>query len=190
MTEVDIPTTFKQIVKFGLDKDGFYGLICSSDNGETIKLIVGPDGLIFYPEDGEKIWNVIKNQVKDAIASETTWAKLSGKPNVALKSDLDDVKTTIDTNDDSTIKKPSDYSEGFSYEQKSVSATGLDQSNFTGSALSTATLGLLTSKTIISKSVKYVRQRFEVLDSDYPYTFERNGTGDTWYPWHGVTVWD
>ena len=93
MAETDIPTTYKQIVRFGLDKDGFFGLICSSDNGKTIKLIVGPDGLVLHPEDGDKIWNLIESKVQlaiDASGSKLSWSKISDKPDLALRSDLPD----------------------------------------------------------------------------------------------------
>ena len=93
MAETDIPTTYKQIVKFGLDKDGFFGLICSSDNGKTVKLIVGPDGLILHPEDGDKIWNLIESKVQSAIdasGSQLTWSKISDKPDLVLEKDLPD----------------------------------------------------------------------------------------------------
>ena len=93
MAETDIPTTYKQIVKFGLDKDGFFGLICSSDNGKTVKLIVGPDGLVLHPEDGDKIWNLIESKVQsviDASGSQLTWSKISDKPDLVLEKDLPD----------------------------------------------------------------------------------------------------
>lgn len=93
MAETDIPTTYKQIVRFGLDKDGFFGLICSSDNGKTIKLIVGPDGLVLHPEDGDKIWNLIESKVQSAIdasGNELTWSKISDKPDLVLEKDLPD----------------------------------------------------------------------------------------------------
>ena len=93
MAETDIPTTYKQIVKFGLDKDGFFGLICSSDNGKTVKLIVGPDGLILHPEDGDKILNLIESKVQSAIdasGSQLTWSKISDKPALVLEKDLPD----------------------------------------------------------------------------------------------------
>lgn len=95
----------------------------------------------------------------------------------------------IDTSDEFTVKKPSDYSEGFSYELK---ATGILEVNQTtlGKSLTYSTIGLLTSVAIDSYGSRRVRQRFEVIDSDYPYTFVRTGTGNVWYPWHGITEWD
>lgn len=392
MAETDIPTTYKQIVRFGLDKDGFFGLICSSDNGKTIKLIVGPDGLVLHPEDGDKIWNLIESKVQLAIdtsGSKLSWSKISDKPDLALRSDLPDfnqfalkkdlpapvdlsgyalkselpslsgyakltdipsvaglvkeaeldsyakksdlpdvsglaksatvdavkttaesalsnaekaqstadanskaladkadkseipdisglakksdipapvdlsgyaktdvvdavktvadkaqaiadtnsklletkadrkdlptvptdlvhsaeldqvrtdvsqakqdsakalaaaksANTTLDASNEFVDKKPSEYQIGFSHEEKAAGVLGVTQTAL-GKNLTYSTAGLLTSVAIDSYGSRCVRQRFEVIDSDYPYTFERTGTGNVWYQWHGVTVWD
>ena len=284
MAETDIPTTYKQIVRFGLDKDGFFGLVCSSDNGKTIKLIVGPDGLVLHPEDGDKIWNLIESKVQSAIdasGSKLTWSKISDKPDLVLEKDLPDfnqfakkdelpdtsglakaatvdaVKTTaesairtaekaqstadanskalsekvdrkdlptdlvhsheldkvrvdvtqakqdaaqalavaksatatLDASKEFLAKKPSEYQEGFSHELKAAGVLEVNQTTL-GKNLTYSTIGLLTSVAIDSYGSRCVRQRFEVIDSDYPYTFERTGTGNVWYQWHGVTVWD
>ena len=92
-------------------------------------------------------------------------------------------KATIDTSDEFTVKKPSEYSEGFSHELKQVAAmipdrSGLDKSAQAGSiaVLSTMSYG------------NYARQTLKVLDSQRPMTFIRNGSGDTWYPWETVTT--
>lgn len=265
MAETDIPTTYKQIVKFGLDKDGFFGLICSSDNGKTVKLIVGPDGLVLHPEDGDKIWNLIESKVQSAIdasGSKLTWSKISDKPDLVLEKDLPDFNqfakrdelpdtsglakaatvdavkttaesalstaekaqstadanskalekvnvdvaqakqdstqalavaksatTTLDASKEFVAKKPSEYQEGFSRELKAAGVLEVNQTTL-GKSLTYSTIGLLTSVAIDSYGSRCVRQRFEVIDSDYPYTFERTGTGNIWYSWHGITVWD
>lgn len=92
-------------------------------------------------------------------------------------------KAAIDTSDEFTVKKPSEYSEGFSHELKQVAAmipdrSGLDKSAQAGSiaVLSTMSYG------------NYARQTLKVLDSQRPMTFIRNGSGDTWYPWETVTT--
>lgn len=391
MAETDIPTTYKQIVKFGLDKDGFFGLICSSDNGKTVKLIVGPDGLILHPEDGDKIWNLIESKVQSAIdasGSQLTWSKISDKPALVLEKDLPDfnqfakknelpdtsglakaatvdavkttaesalstaekaqstadanskalsgkankseipdisglakksdipvlpdlnsyalkselpslsgyarlsdipsvaglvkeaeladyakksdipapvdlsgyaktdvvdavktvadkaqaiadtnsklletkadrkdlptvptdlvhsaeleqvrtdvnqakqdsakalavaksASTTLDASKEFVAKKPSEYHEGFSSELKAAGILEVNQTTL-GKSLTYSTIGLLTSVAIDSYGSRCVRQRFEVIDSDYPYTFVRTGTGNVWYPWHGITEW-
>ena len=411
MAETDIPTTYKQIVKFGLDKDGFFGLICSSDNGKTVKLIVGPDGLILHPEDGDKIWNLIESKVQSAIdasGSQLTWSKISDKPDLVLEKDLPDfnqfakknelpdtsglakaatvdavkttaenalnsaekaqstaeanskalsvkadkseipdisglakksdipvlpdlnsyalkselpslsgyarlsdipsvaglvkeaeladyakksdipapvdlsgyaktdaveaakataesalsnaekaqstadanskdladkadkseipdisglakkselpvvptdlvhtaelekvksdvtqakqdstqalavaksASTTLDASKEFVAKNPSEYQEGFYRELKVAGILEVNQTTL-GKSLTYSTIGLLTSVAIDSYGSRCVRQRFEVIDSDYPYTFVRTGTGNVWYPWHGITEWD
>lgn len=216
---------YKQLVSFGLDKHGFYGLIYSADNGANYKLLVGTQGRVFYPEDAQNFWPYLQGFVSNQIASAVslTWDNIKGKPDVALKSDLpvvptdlvhtselekvksdvtqakqdaaqavanaESAKVTIDTSNIHQIKKPSEYSEGFSYELK---ATGILEVNQTtlGKSLTYSTIGLLTSVAIDSYGSRRVRQRFEVIDSDYPYTFVRTGTGNVWYPWHGITEWD
>lgn len=286
MAETDIPTTYKQIVKFGLDKDGFFGLICSSDNGKTVKLIVGPDGLVLHPEDGDKIWNLIESKVQSAIdagGSQLTWSKISDKPDLVLEKDLPDfnqfakknelpdtsglakaatvdaVKTTaesalstaekaqstadanskaladkvdrselpvvptdlvhtaemeqaraditkaaqtaseavtlaksasvtIDTSNIHQIKKPSEYSEGFSYEVKALSDLGIDLTEY-DTSVQNGWIGLVKSVQVSMFSTVYVTQTVRVLGSYRPTTFIRNGSGDSWYPFELVTTW-
>lgn len=291
---------YKQLVSFGLDKHGFYGLIYSPDNGANYKLLVGTQGRIFYPEDAQNFWPYLKPFVSSQLSqpANLTWDNIKGKPDVALKSDIpsltgyakltdipsltgylkqadldgyakksdipaapdlsgyaksddlnsvkatadsalsnankaqstadantkalagkadksalpdvtgfathdevtkavadkathDEVKTaianakvTIDQSNPSTNKKPSEYSEGFSYELKNVSDVGLDRSSF-DSSVQQGTQGLLTTTVLQG----YVRQRLEIVDSDRPLTFARNGTGDTWHDWELVTTW-
>ena len=95
----------------------------------------------------------------------------------------------IDTSDEFTVKKPSEYSEGFSYELKTAGVLEVNQTSL-GKSLTYSTIGLLTSVAIDSYDSRCVRQRFEVIDSDYPYTFVRTGTENVWYPWHGITEWN
>lgn len=125
------------------------------------------------------------------------WQKYNTALDSAIASQMDDCtkktenalavakssKTTIDVSDEMTVKKPSEYSEGFSHELKQVAAmipdrSGLDKSAQAGSiaVLSTMSYG------------NYARQTLKVLDSQRPMTFIRNGSGDTWYPWETVTT--
>ncbi len=97
--------------------------------------------------------------------------------------------TTLDDSKEFVAKKPSEYSEGFSRELKAAGILEVNQTTL-GKSLTYSTIGLLTSVAIDSYGSRCVRQRFEVIDSDYPYTFVRTGTGNVWYPWHGVTIWD
>lgn len=212
--------TYKQLVDFGLDKHGFYGLIYSSDNGANYKLLVGTQGRIFYPEDARNFWPYLKGFVFEQLASAISldWNNIKNKPDVALKSDLpvvptdlvhtaelekvksevtqakqdaaqavantESAKVTIDTSNIHQIKKPSEYSEGFSHELKEVFELIPDRSNLD----STAQDGF---QAIVTTEVckGYARQTLKVIDSQRPLTFIRNGYGSTWYPFELVTTW-
>ena len=90
----------------------------------------------------------------------------------------------IDTSDEFTVKKPSEYSEGFSHELKEVFELIPDRSNLD----STAQDGY---QAIVTTEVceGYARQTLKVIDSQRPLTFIRNGRGDSWYPFELVTTW-
>lgn len=90
----------------------------------------------------------------------------------------------IDTSDEFTVKKPSEYSEGFSHELKEVFELIPDRSNLD----STAQDG---SQAIVTTEVckGYARQTVKVIDSERPLTFIRNGTGSTWYPFEQINTW-
>lgn len=211
---------YKQLVSFGLDKHGFYGLIYSADNGANYKLLVGTQGRVFYPEDAQNFWPYLQGFVSNQIASAVslTWDNIKGKPDVALKSDLpvvptdlvhtaelekvksdvtqakqdaaqavanaESAKVTIDTSNIHQIKKPSDYSEGFSYELKEVSELIPDRSNLDSTAQD-GSQGIVTTEACKG----YARQTLKVIDSRRPLTFIRNGSGDSWYPFELVTTW-
>ena len=93
-------------------------------------------------------------------------------------------KAAIDTSDEFTVKKPSEYSEGFSHELKEVFELIPDRSNLD----STAQDGF---QAIVTTEVckGYARQTLKVIDSQRPLTFIRNGYGSTWYPFELVTTW-
>ena len=92
-------------------------------------------------------------------------------------------KTTIDTSNIHQIKKPSEYSEGFSYEVKEVPDLIPDRSKLIESAQE-------GHQAIVTTEVcnGYARQTLKVLDSKRPMTFIRNGFGSTWYAWETVTT--
>lgn len=92
-------------------------------------------------------------------------------------------KATIDTSNIHQIKKPSEYSEGFSHELKQVAVMIPDRSDLIESAQA-GTIGILST---VSYS-GYAHQTLKVLDSQRPMTFIRNGSVDTWYPWETVTT--
>ena len=92
-------------------------------------------------------------------------------------------RATINTNDELTVKKPSEYSEGFSHELKRVAVMIPDRSGLIESAQA-GTIGILSTMSYGN----YARQTLKVLDSQRPMTFIRNGSGDIWYPWETVTT--
>lgn len=92
-------------------------------------------------------------------------------------------KTTINTDDEFKVRKPSEYSGGFSYELKRVAAMIPDRSDLDQSAQA-GTIAILSTMSYGN----YARQTLKVLDSQRPMTFIRNGSGDTWYPWETVTT--
>lgn len=94
------------------------------------------------------------------------------------------VKATIDTSDEFTVKKPSEYSEGFSHELKEVFELIPDRSNLD----STAQDGF---QAIVTTEVckGYARQTVKVIDSQRPLTFIRNGYGSIWYPFEQINTW-
>ena len=92
-------------------------------------------------------------------------------------------KAAIDTSDEFTVKKPSEYSEGFSHELKRVAVVIPDRSDLIESAQA-GTIGILSTVSYGG----YAHQALKVLDSQRPMTFIRNGSVDTWYPWETVTT--
>ena len=92
-------------------------------------------------------------------------------------------KATIDTSDEFTVKKPSEYSEGFSHELKEVFELIPDRSNLDVTAQE-GYQAIVTTE--VCKG--YARQTLKVIDSQRPLTFIRNGYGSTWYPWETVTT--
>lgn len=94
-----------------------------------------------------------------------------------------DAKTTINANDELTVKKPSEYSEGFYHELKRIAVMIPDRSDLIESAQA-GTIGILSTVSYGG----YAHQTLKVLDSQRPMTFIRNGSGDTWYPWETVTT--
>lgn len=125
-------------------------------------------------------WQEYNTALESAIASQMDGCTKKTENALAIAKSA---KTTIDVSDEMTVKKPSEYSEGFFHELKQVAAmipdrSGLDKSAQAGSiaVLSTMSYG------------NYARQTLKVLDSQRPMTFIRNGSGDTWYPWETVTT--
>ena len=90
----------------------------------------------------------------------------------------------IDTSDEFAVKKPSEYSEGFSHELKEVFELIPDRSNLDVTAQE-GYQAIVTTE--VCKG--YARQTVKVIDSERPLTFIRNGTGSTWYPFEQINTW-
>lgn len=88
---------------------------------------------------------------------------------------------TVDTSSQYTNKTPSDYSDGFYREIKSMTVLGINRANLSEDAQS----GDMALVETFSYS-GYVRQTVKVLDGQRPMTFKRNGSGSSWYPWEVV----
>lgn len=93
-------------------------------------------------------------------------------------------KAAIDTSDEFTVKKPSEYSEGFSYELKEVFELIPDRSNLDVTAQE-GYQAIVTTEACQG----YARQTVKVIDSERPLTFIRNGIGSTWYPFEQINTW-
>ena len=97
-------------------------------------------------------------------------------------------RVTIDTTDLHQIKKPSEYSEGFSYEVKALSDLGIDLTKY-DTSVQNGWIGLVKSVQVSVFNSVYVTQTVRVLGSYRPTTFIRNGSGDSWFPFELVTTW-
>ena len=116
----------------------------------------------------------------EKVKSDVTQAKQDAAQAVA---NTESAKVTIDTSNIHQIKKPSEYSEGFSHELKRVAVMIPDRSDLIESAQA-GTIGILSTVSYGG----YAHQTLKVLDSQRPMTFIRNGSVDTWYPWETVTT--
>lgn len=89
-----------------------------------------------------------------------------------------DAKPKIDSSSQMTIKKPSEYPEGFSYEIKTFDSLSIDESEIATELVQGKVVWLTTKK-----YSDYVRQTAEVIDGPVPATFFRNGTKESWSNW-------
>lgn len=121
------------------------------------------------------------NQAK----ADITKAKQMANDAVAL---ANNARTIIDTSNIHQIKKPSEYSEGFSYEVKALSDLGIDLTKY-DTSVQNGWIGLVKSVQVSVFNSVYVTQTVRVLGSYRPATFIRNGSGDSWYPWELITTW-
>lgn len=91
----------------------------------------------------------------------------------------------IDKSNVSSNKKPSDYSDGIFYEQKTTKTLGIDRADYAKEAQD-GTQGILTTKSVNHTA----RQEFELTDGSMPLTLVRTGADDKWNDWHVVTNWN
>lgn len=138
-----------------------------ADKADRSELPVVPTDLVHTAEMEQVRADITKAA---QTASEAVSAAKSAKP-------------AIDTSDEFTVKKPSEYPEGFSYELKRVAVVIPDRSDLIESAQA-GTIGILSTVSYGG----YAHQTLRVLDSQRPMTFIRNGSVDTWYPWETVTT--
>ena len=92
-----------------------------------------------------------------------------------------DATITIDSSSQTTIKKPSEYSEGFYREIKSMEVMGINRSQLASDAQDGNTALVLTYS-----YGGFARQTVMVMDSQRPMTYKRNGKADQWYPWEVI----
>ena len=231
----DMPYIRGIVSQPGFDTEsGIWGYGYSPDNGEHFYVNDTVFGRKYRQEDADRLWPYLKDFVSEQLASAISldWNNIKNKPDVALKTDLENLATkdevkniekepgppgqtwqpyvgddgnwhlkkvenatepdidtgakathNIDTSDEFTVKKPSEYSEGFSYELKRVAVMIPDRSDLIESAQA-GTIGILSTVSYGG----YAHQTLKVLDSQRPMTFIRNGSGNTWYPWETVTT--
>ena len=148
-------------------------------NSKALANKVNRDELPVVPTD--LVHTAELNQAK----ADITKAKQMANDAVAL---ANNAKTTIDTSNIHQIKKPSEYSEGFSYEVKAISDLGIDLTKY-DTSVQNGWIGLVKSVQVSVFNSVYVTQTVRVLGSYRPTTFIRNGSGDSWYPFELVTTW-
>lgn len=78
---------YRQIIgEVGYDTDsGIYGLGRSYDNGKTFHVMDTVYGRIYRQQDGDSIWPFLQPKIQ---MPKLDWSAITGKPDVALKSDL------------------------------------------------------------------------------------------------------
>lgn len=172
----DMPYIRGIVSQPGFDTEsGIWGYGYSPDNGEHFYVNDTVFGRKYRQKDADRLWPYLQNFVSTQISKSV---KIDDKE-VSLATEQ-----KIDQDDSDKSKKPSEYSEGFSYELKKVDALDLDRSNYDKS-VQDGTQGILTTTVVAG----FARQRLEIIDSTRPLTFERNGSNTTWHAWELVTTW-
>ena len=97
-----------------------------------------------------------------------------------------DATITIDSTSQNTSKKPSEYPEGIFHEVKDVSTLGIVRApaDFAPEGRQ-GTTAFVTTMSYGGMA----HQTADIVDSEKPMRFCRNGQGDTWYRWENSTTY-
>lgn len=143
-----------------------------------INLISASPEIRSYRQLGEFQYSIIgDNDSHPVITSESVAAKMQVTSAGGT--------LTINTANTDVNKKPSDYSDGIFYEQKTTKTLGIDRADYAKEAQD-GTQGILTTKSVNHTA----RQEFELTDGSMPLTLVRTGADDKWNDWHVVTNWN
>ena len=148
-------------------------------NSKALAAKAGRDELPVIPTD------LVHTAEMEQVKANITQAQQIANDAVAL---ANNARTIIDTSNIHQIKKPSEYSEVFSYEAKALSDLGIDLTKY-DTSVQNGWIGLVKSVQVSVLNSVYVTQTVQVLGSYRPTTFIRNGSGGNWYPWELITTW-
>lgn len=126
----------------------------------------------------------VKAQQSAAQEAQSTAETAQSKAEQAITL-ANDAKPNIDSSSQTTSKKPSDYSEGIYHEVKDVSVIGIVRTpaDFAPEGRQ-GTTAFVTTMSYGGMA----HQTADIVDSEKPMRFCRNGKGDTWYHWEWTTT--
>ena len=131
----------------------------------------------------DEVRSTANSALSSAQQAQSTAESASAKASQAIAT-ATNANPKLDTTSQTTKKQPSEYPDGFSYEIKDVSVLDIDRSDLAVSAQEGST-AVMTTKAFNGMA----RQTAEILDSQRPMTFIRNGQDSTWSTWEVVTTW-
>lgn len=107
----DLPEETKNIVLQDMVVDGIRGLGCSPDNGITRKIYWTIFGRKYYQEDADRLWPFLKDKIGEIKGDSlsVSWSEILNKPDVALKTDLPNMRDYVTRNELPTIPDLSGY---------------------------------------------------------------------------------
>lgn len=107
-------TQYRQIILApGYDsKTGVFGLVCSTNNGQTFRVYWTPFGRVWYPEDASSLfpllWPLIEDKLKELnpgtssddqpskrVTVSIAWDKVTGKPNLVTEEELNERMSSL-----------------------------------------------------------------------------------------------